>query len=324
MQKKILQLSWIAGLLLFVLLIYKIGLGRILENIQKLTWQHFAILIALRCGFWSMRTFNWLVVYRQYNRQGSFLNLFWARLAGHAISYLTPTSHLGGEAIRALSVNSPDRKKNLASVIVDKTLEVLVMSLFTILGVMIAFLKTPLSQVYKIPFIALTLAAVVFMLFIMYKQKQGFLLWLLGLLQKLKLKFRFMEKNREKIIETDKYIADFYSKHSKVFPVVLILYALMILFWAAEIHLTLKFIGVEGLSYLDSFLIVTLGSLAFILPLFPGSLGTYEATYVAIFALFGLGTDAGISLTLIRRIIALFWAGVGLLTMIGKKDRFKT
>ena len=324
MQKKLLQVSWIAGLLLFVLLIYKIGIGRILDNIQKLTWQHFAILISLRCGFWIMRTFNWMIVYRQYNRQVSFLNLFWARLAGHAISYLTPTSHLGGEAIRALSVNSPDRKKNLASVIVDKTMEVLVMILFTILGVIIAFLRTPLSEVYKIPFLALTLAAVFSMLFILNKQKQGFLLWLLKLLKKLKLYFPFIEKNREKIMETDKYISDFYAKHSKVFPVVLLLYAIMILFWTVEIHFTLKFIGVDGLAYLDSFLIVALGSLAFILPLFPGSLGTYEATYVAIFALFGLGTDAGISLTLIRRIIAVFWAGVGLLTMLGKKDRFKT
>jgi len=198
------------------------------------------------------------------------------------------------------------------------------MILFTILGVMIAFLKTPLSETYKIPFIVLALAAFFFMLFILIKQKQGFLLWLLKLLKKLKLKFRFIEKNREKIMETDKYISDFYSKHSKVFPVVLILYAIMILFWTVEIHYTLKFIGVEGLTYLDSFLIVTLGSLAFILPLFPGSLGTYEATYVAIFTLFGLGADAGISLTLIRRIIAVFWAGVGLLTMIGKKNRFKT
>jgi uncharacterized membrane protein YbhN (UPF0104 family) len=83
-----------------------------------------------------------------------------------------------------------------------------------------------------------------------------------------------------------------------------------------EIHLTLLFIGASNISILDSFVIVTLGSISFSFPIVPASIGIYEATYVGIFALLRLGTDMGLTLVLIRRVIALLWAGIGLLGMI--------
>ena len=74
--------------------------------------------------------------------------------------------------------------------------------------------------------------------------------------------------------------------------------------------------NVDSISFFDSLVIVTLGSIAFAFPIVPASLGVYEATYVGIFALLRLGTDVGLTLVLIRRVIALFWAGIGVLGMM--------
>ena len=323
MQKKILRISWVAGLLLFVLLIYKIGLSEILANIKKLTLRHLLILLFLRLIFWMLRTLNWAVIQKQYDDKVSLWLLLRARLAGHAISYLTPTSHVGGEAIRALSIDSHNRKRNLASVIIDKTTEVMVMILFTILGVMILLSKTLLPNKYKLLFIIIGVAAILLVMLVLVKQKQGFFTWIISLLKKIRITSPFIEKNRNKIKQIDDHISHFYSEHKKLFPVVLLLYSGMILFWTWEIHVTLVYLGVPNLDYLSSFLIVTLGTLAFILPLFPGSLGTYEATYIAVFSLLGFGAGYGLSLTLIRRIIALFWAGIGLLLMALNKEKLK-
>ena len=93
------------------------------------------------------------------------------------------------------------------------------------------------------------------------------------------------------------------------------LYSLLILLWTTEIHLTLVFIGATNISFLDSFLITVLGNLAFMFPMVPASIGVYEVTYVALFALLRKGTDVGLTLVLIRRLIALIWAGIGLLGM---------
>ncbi len=76
------------------------------------------------------------------------------------------------------------------------------------------------------------------------------------------------------------------------------------------------FIGVTDISFIDSFLITVLGNLAFIFPFIPGSLGIYEATYIGLFALLGMGAGVALTLVLIRRIIALLLAGLVLLGML--------
>jgi uncharacterized membrane protein YbhN (UPF0104 family) len=88
--------------------------------------------------------------------------------------------------------------------------------------------------------------------------------------------------------------------------------------------LTLIFINAEGATFLNSFLVTTLGSIVIILPTIPASLGTYEVTYVTIFVLLGLGADVGITLTLIRRIVGLGWVGVGLLTMLKRRVKYES
>ena len=97
------------------------------------------------------------------------------------------------------------------------------------------------------------------------------------------------------------------------------MYSLMVLFWITEIHLTLVFMGLKNITFLDSFLIISLGTVAFLLPIIPGSLGIYEITYIGIFAVLGLGTDVGLTLVLIRRILALAWAGIGLFPLLKRK-----
>ncbi len=53
------------------------------------------------------------------------------------------------------------------------------------------------------------------------------------------------------------------------------------------------------------------------------SFGTYEATNLVVFA--GLGWSAGLalSLTIIRRALSLFWAGVGLILIAVKHVRLE-
>jgi uncharacterized membrane protein YbhN (UPF0104 family) len=89
----------------------------------------------------------------------------------------------------------------------------------------------------------------------------------------------------------------------------------LIFLWVTEIHLTLKFIGIENISFIDSFIITTLGNIALIFPFIPGSIGIYEATYVGLCALVGINADVAITMVFIRRIIALALAGFGLLAM---------
>lgn len=316
MKRKIIRISALVGILIFAFIVYRIGPVQIWDNIRKITWQNFLILMGLRFLYWVLRTINWKVIFNEYGCDNTLTHMFAARMCSHTVSQLTPSAQVGGEAARIYMVKCSSKKISLASVIVDKTIEFFTVMVFTIIGVAIALTRIPLPGKFKTLFIGFVVLASLLLLFIISKQQKGLFGWLRDVLVKMRLKFKFLEKHKETIQETDEYISDFYRNHRKAFVGVFFLYSLLILLWTAEIHMTLQFIGATHVTFLDSFLITTLGNLAFIFPFIPASLGIYEATYVALFALLGKGTGVGFTLVIIRRILALLWAGIGLLGML--------
>lgn len=315
MKNKVLKLSLLLGLLLFAFLIYRIGIEQVYHHIRFITLPKFFFLVFINFLKWILFTYTWGIVISQYDGEISFLNLFAARMAGHSISYLTPSAYLGGEPVRAMLVKGLDLRISAASVIVDKTIHVYTMILFIIIGVIIAIARLPLWRELKLVFITFLFGSVIFTAFVFIKQTQGFLMWIVRFLERIKIKIRFLARNKEKIKEIDRYISDFYKKHKKGFLIVFLLNCLAAIFWVGEFYITLLFMQTKELTLMNSYLVLTLGNLSILIPSIPASLGTYEAAHVVIFVLVGLGAAAGLTLTIIRRIIALIWTGIGLLVI---------
>jgi uncharacterized protein (TIRG00374 family) len=315
LNMKILRISWVIGLVLFVLLVIQIGPGTIWQNIHRFSLRDFLILMGLRCFYWIMRTLNWKIVFERLDGGIGFGRLFLARLAGHAISYLTPSSHIGGEPVRALMVGHRNRRISFASVIVDKTTEIMTMILLMCTGVVLGLTRISLPGKSWIMLVAAILSVGGLTALVYFKQRTGLFAWVQNLLTKLRISPRILIKNADRIKETDQYISRFHKQHPGAFFAVFFLYLGLGLAWTLEIQITLRLLGVSSVSFSDCFLIMSLGNLAFLLPAIPAAIGTYEATYVGIFLLLGLGSGTAIALTLIRRILAILWAGVGLLAM---------
>ncbi len=320
-RTKFLTLSWILGLGLFAFIIAGTGKGRIWDSLKQLSWRSLALLFVLRLVYWLMRTYYWKIILNSYGERPPFANLFGARLAGHALSYLTPSSHFGGEAVRALLVDCRDRKKALASIIVDTTLEILTVVLFVMAAVAMAVGRAGLPGKAKFLLVAAAAAAGLAVLFILNRQRKGIFIWLLDLLGKIRIRPGVLERNRDKIRQVDGHIADFVKGRRSVWVRAVGFNGLIILFWTLEIHLTIAFLGGVKADYLLSFMITTLGTLAFVIPAIPASLGTFELTYVGLFALFGLSSGLAVGVTLVRRILALFWAGTGLVFVMANNKR---
>jgi len=315
-HKNIMNIFVLVGIGILALIIYKIGLDDIWHNISQISLFNFFILVGLRILYWLLRTICWKVILDVYEGKTSLLNLFKARMAGHSVSQLTPTAMIGSEATRIYMVNCSSKKVSLASVIVDKTIEFLVVVFFTILGVVMVLFRISLPVKLKIIFIIGVLFAIFLVLFFVIKQKQGLFGWLINILSKLRIKPKFIEKYKNKIIETDEHISGFYKTNKSAFFKSFLLYGLLIMLWTTEIHLGLMYIGINNVEFIDSFLITVLGNLAFVFPFIPGSLGVYEATYIGLFAIFGMSAGAALTLVLIRRLIALLLAGFGLIGFV--------
>lgn len=319
MRKKVVRLAALVGILIFAFIIYKIGPDQIWQNIKKISLENFLILVVLRILYWLLRTMNWKVVLDAYEGETSLLQLFIARMSGHAVSQLTPTAQVGSETTRILMADCSSKKVCIASVVVDKTIEFFAVVFFTIIGVVGIFFRIVLSVKLKTFFIGGVTVAALLLLFLFLIQKKGLLGWVVDFIARIKIRSKFLEKNREKIRETDAHISSFYRNHRGPFLKAFLLYSLLILLWVTEIHLCLLYIGVTDMTFVDSFLITVLGNLAFIFPFIPGSLGIYEATYIGLFALLGRSPGAALTLVLIRRLIALLLAGLGLLGMLKYK-----
>ena len=273
MQQKIIKILAFICLGLFVYFVFKINPGVIGKVILRMTWPHFLILFFMRLVFWLIRTFNWKTIFSRYNKNISLWKLFWARLAGHTVGYLTPSSRLGGEAFKVFMVESSSRKTIIASAVVDKAIELLATILLMVIGVLIALVTIPMSGKLRIMFTFLAGLVIFAGIFILMKLKKGIFIWFIDWLKKIKIQFKFMERNRDKIQDTDTLITDFYVHQHKTFLGLFILYLLMIIWWSAEIYLNLLFIGAHQVNFPKSFMLVVLGAFAYLIPGLPAALG---------------------------------------------------
>jgi uncharacterized protein (TIRG00374 family) len=309
-----------AGVALFVYLIVRTGPTEILHALGHLSLPEIAALMGLRFLYWLIRAVNWRALLIAAGERVGFGEILGARIAGYAVSYLTPAGNIGGETVRIFCLDSVERNKALATVVVDKTIEFLAGISTVALAVVFLITEFALPRRQRITLFAAIAALALLLLFLVLKQRQGLFTWALDTLKKIKIRIPFLESRRERILETDAHISDFYNRHTRLFLALFASYFVQAWLWAAEIFLTFLFLGNGHPSFFKCFLIVTLGSFYSFLPV-PGSVGVYELTYVSLFALLRIEMSAGMAVILIRRLVGMIWAGVGLVPLIRKRAR---
>ncbi|MCX6570047.1 MAG: lysylphosphatidylglycerol synthase transmembrane domain-containing protein [Candidatus Aminicenantes bacterium] len=314
----IVRLLGYAGFALFVYLIVKTGPKEILKALGRLSLLEIAALMGLRFLYWLIRALNWRALLVASGERVPFREILGARIAGYAVSYLTPAGNIGGETVRIFVLDCVSRNKALATVVVDKTIEFLAGLSSIALAVVFLITEFALPRGQKIGLFAAIAALLLVLIFLVLKQKQGLFTWALDTLRKIKIRIPFFESRREQILETDAHISDFYGKNRRLFLLLFASYFAQTWLWATEIYLTFLFLGGNTTTFFKCFLIVTLGSFYTFLPV-PGSMGVYELTYVSLFALLRIDMHAGMAVILIRRVVGLVWAGIGLIPLVRKK-----
>ena len=316
MKRSLTILLALAGIALFVYVVWRAGPERIWDTLQKISPLEFLILILLRFLFWGLRALNWQAVLTRCGDRAGFLHLLNARMAGHALGYLTPTSRIGGDAFKALMVEKVPQRRVIASVIIDKTIELLATALLIPVGLGILVWSAALPRTQTLTYLGATILMLSLVIWLIYQQKQGFFTRLLNLLNRFRLGREFRRRHESKIAETDTLMSYFYSRHRDRFALVFAGYLVFIGLWAVEIYVSLRFLGCADVTLEKSFLIIILGSVAFILPGVPGSVGIYEMTYLSIFALLGMGASQAIGLILVRRALDILMAAWGLAVIL--------
>jgi phosphatidylglycerophosphate synthase len=318
-------LGGILGILLFVYLIYRAGPAKLLASMVALGWG-LALVIAWGGVAHILKTWAWRLTLLDGKYQVSFARMLGLRLSSEAVGQFGGLAQLFGEGLRASLLDPAiPLRHGIASVTIDRALFVVSAAIVALLGLAAVLMVLPLPHkliVFAIVFVCLLVGFVLLSAIAIRRRWPLFSRTgeFVGRIRYLK---PLIERKRVLIHAVEETLFDFYHRTPDAFWASLLLNFACHAAAIFEVYLIVWLMGTK-LTLFGALAIESLTKLVNIAGTFnPGNIGTYEGGNMLITKMFGLTAAAGLTLAFARRLRALFWAGVGILCLIGLSNRTK-
>lgn len=302
------------GLLFLGYLIGKLGPEVIWRNFAVLKWS-FPLILLLACSWHITNTIAWSFAFPPGAFRPRLRSLFMAKLAGEAVNQLTPLANIGGEPLKAyLLKNESPASRGLASVVINKTAQVITGLFFTAVGLSLVILYWTLPQAIPLPIqlgLATLLVIGALLVWFLWRKQQHLFSSLLGLLSRLGVRTDLLERRMTKAVRIDQSISQFYKSHKARFFLVMFFHSLGWLLGAFETFVILRALGTQidfSVAFLITALTVIINSLFFFMP---SNIGVLEGGQVFLLTTLGLSPALGLSLGIIKRMRKTFWIFIG-------------
>jgi len=303
----------LVGLLLLIYLVRRAGLSRILEGIASIGWG-LMLVIALAGLSHLVRTWAWRVTLLDARHRIPFGRMLALRLVSEAAGQVGVLGQVFGDTWRVVKLGPELPVANrITSVALDRALYALSSILVTIAGVSAVAFVLPLPgkiALYANVFVFVLVAALLVAM-VAVRGRWAVLSGPAGLLGRLGKMARRMDRQRDTIESVEGMLFDFFHHSPGAFWASLLGNLAGQAAALLEVYLILRLLGfhtpVSSALVIEGFtkLINVIGMIN------PGNAGTFEGGNMVLAKLIGIGTTAGLTLGLIRRVRALFWAAVG-------------
>ena len=310
------KLEWIflvLGLVLFLVLLDRVGWEEILRRLRTLGWVFLLVLGVSGCRY-LCRAAAWRCAFAGRQDTPSFRDMFQMRLAGEAIAYLTVAGPLLGEPAKAtLLRRRMPMLVGLGVTLIEAGIYGLTSILVILVGLVLGLLRVTMDEKMQRAgwvgalLLALFLLAVAWLL----RRRVRFLSAAVNWLARGRLG-PWLAPHRPRLTELEDHLLRFYGEHARDFRTLFLWNCLAQAFAMLEIYIIL---GALGLRATWEDLLILEGTTKVFKTLFffiPARVGTDEGAMAAVFQVIGLGFSQGISLALVRRLRALVWSAAGL------------
>jgi len=299
-----------AGLILITGLIAWQGAMDILSLLQASGWPLLFVALA-----WSPSVFIGTTAWRYLFKAGPdprYYDMFMALWMGRAINTLLPVASIGGEVVKArmLIQWGYDKAQSTASVVVDKTIQVLALIIWGVIGVGLLVnysVDLALAKYALIGFSSLGGAVALFLM----AQKSGLFHATTNTLHKAT-GFDFFDNLKQGARDIDEAVKQCYGRRGRFFASLTWRMMMLILqsaeVWAAAYVLGFP-ISVMEAVFLKS-LTSTISDVAFIIP---NAYGLQEGAYIVFGAVIGLPADLALAISLATRLRELIFDVPGLI-----------
>ena len=310
-------LAFLLGLGLLIYVINLVGLQPLFDALLKIGFGFF-IVLAISGSRHVFRTIAMSAAVPAEHRRFSFLQAFAARLGGEAISFLTFTGPLLGEATKmALLRRRVPLTYGVPALVVDNLIYNFSVVFFILSGacVMLFTYSLPSLVYYTLLTIAAIAALGIAAAALAARRRIMLLTWLMDQMARLRLSPKVILKRRQHINHIEAKVYDFYKHHPGVFMGMIACNLLAHASSVLEVYVTLRMLGfTPGVS--QAYIIESLTKVInFVFAFVPGTIGVYEGGTEVVLQSLGFAAATGVALALVRKAGTIFWTSIGLLIL---------
>jgi len=311
-------LAFLLGLGLLIYVINRVGVQPLFDALLRIGFGFFVVL-GLSGLRHVLRTISMRAAVPPEHRRISFRHAFAARLGGEAISFLTFTGPLLGEATKvALLRKRVPLTYGVPALVVDNLIYNLSVVFFVLSGAVVMLLRYPLPP--GVYLVLITIAAVaasgILIAAIAAKRRVMLLTWIIDRLGELRLSPKVILKKRHHIYHLESKVYDFYKHHPGAFFLMIACNLLAHAASVLEVYLALKMLGFQP-QVAQAYIIESLTKVInFVFAFVPGTIGVYEGgTEIILQKGLGFTPAAGLALALVRKAAIVVWTCIGLLVL---------
>ncbi|MDQ2973786.1 MAG: lysylphosphatidylglycerol synthase domain-containing protein, partial [Acidobacteriota bacterium] len=298
--------------------INRVGLQPIFDALIRIGFFGFLILLAISGSRHVFRTIAMSAAVPAEHRRFNFFQAFAARLGGEAISFLTFTGPLLGEATKvALLRRRVPLTYGVPALVVDNLLYNLSVVFFILSGacVMLFTYNLPPLVYYALIGIAIIAALGIVAAALAAKRRIMLLTWLIDLMARLRLNPKVILKRRQHIYHLESKVYDFYKHHPGAFFGMIGCDLLAHTSSVLEVYVTLRMLGFTP-QVAQAYIIESLTKVInFVFAFVPGTIGVYEGGTEVVLQTLGFVAATGVALALVRKAGTIFWTSIGLLIL---------
>jgi hypothetical protein len=313
MKKKSFFISIILGLAIFVLVFWKIGLTKIITILSLISPLQFLLALCVMLLAILVSVLKWRIILKTQGYNINFIKLFFIKLVGYSVSYIIPSANLGGEPARVIILKKESDiplTKNIASVIVDKSLELTIGFLFLLLAVFLLLISHTLPR-NTLAVLLFTIGFFLIMLYLFYTKTLSNKGFFSSIIRFFRIdRISYIQNIKKDIEKTEEQISRFFRKQKKEALITIALSVITQIIFVINYKLIFSFLG-YNITITHALLILSLSSFAYVIPI-PGAIGTYELAMAVILTLLGMEAETGVAFSLIIRCLNIVIVSIGM------------
>jgi phosphatidylglycerophosphate synthase len=290
----------------------------VVASMRALGWG-LAVVIAWGGVAHVVKALAWRLTLLDEKRHVSFGRLLGLRLASESVGQLGGLGQMFGEGLR-VSLLGPAMPldRGITSVALDRVFFVVSAAVVSTIGLLAVLLALPLPHRLALyaGIFTVVLSGVVLVAAVAFHKRWPVLSLTTKILGRVPYFSKWIERECSLIHSIENNLHDFYHRTPGAFWATFGLNLGCHVAAVIEVFLALRLMGAH-ISLFGALAIEALTKLVNIAgTLNPGNIGTYEGGNMLIAKMFGLTAAMGLTLAFVRRLRALFWAGVGALCLV--------